>query len=94
VKVLLDMNLSPVWVPFLTDAGIEAVHWANVGDPTAADHELMAWARDNGCIVFTNDLDYSALLGAHTRYGSQRPADSYARFDADRDRRDDRERAP
>ena len=62
MKVLLDMNLSPVWVPFLTDAGIEAVHWANVGYPTAADHEVMAWARDNGCIVFTNDLDYSALL--------------------------------
>jgi predicted nuclease of predicted toxin-antitoxin system len=62
VKVLLDMKLSPVWVSFLQDAGIAAVHWASVGDARAQDTELMAWARTNDCIVFTNDLDFSALL--------------------------------
>jgi predicted nuclease of predicted toxin-antitoxin system len=62
VKVLLDMNLSPVWVPYLKAAGVTAVHWSTVGDPRAEDRELMAWARSNGCVVFTNDLDFSALL--------------------------------
>jgi len=62
VKVLLDMNLSPVWVPFLEAAGVPAVHWSTVGDPRAEDRELMTWARSNGYVVFTNDLDFSALL--------------------------------
>jgi predicted nuclease of predicted toxin-antitoxin system len=62
VKILLDMNLSPSWVPFLEFAGVRAVHWSTLGDPRAHDRELMDWARSNGCVVFTNDLDFSALL--------------------------------
>jgi len=58
------MNLSPSWVPFLRSAGIDAVHWSGVGAPNAPDTELMEWARDNDAIVFTNDLDFSALLAA------------------------------
>ena len=38
------------------------MHWSTVGDPRANDRELMDWARSNGCVVFTNDLDFSALL--------------------------------
>lgn len=60
--MLLDMNLSPAWVPFLHAAGIGAIHRSSVGRATAADVEVMKWARDNDCIVFTNDLDFSALL--------------------------------
>jgi predicted nuclease of predicted toxin-antitoxin system len=45
VKVLVDMNLSPTWVPFLEAAGFVAVHWSTVGDARAPDAELMAWAR-------------------------------------------------
>lgn len=56
------MNLSPAWVPFLEAAAVSAVHWTSVGRPTAPDLELMNWARANGCVVFTNDLDFSALL--------------------------------
>jgi predicted nuclease of predicted toxin-antitoxin system len=33
-----------------------------VGDPRAEDRALMTWARSNDCVVFTNDLDFSALL--------------------------------
>jgi predicted nuclease of predicted toxin-antitoxin system len=62
MKILVDMNLSPAWVPFLVDAGIEAVHWISVGDPGAPDHELMDWAREHGHIVFTHDLDFGTLL--------------------------------
>jgi predicted nuclease of predicted toxin-antitoxin system len=56
------MNLSPVWVSFLNQAGVDAIHWSAVGRANAPDAELMDWARTNDCVVFTNDLDFSALL--------------------------------
>ena len=62
MRILLDMNLSPAWVGFLESAGVAAVHWSTVGDPCAGDRQLMDWARSNSCVVFTNDLDFSALL--------------------------------
>jgi predicted nuclease of predicted toxin-antitoxin system len=64
VKILLDMNLSPEWVPFLGNAGFDTVHWSAVGDPRASDSELMAWARANGYLVFTHDMDFGSLLAA------------------------------
>jgi predicted nuclease of predicted toxin-antitoxin system len=33
MKFLIDMNLSPLWVPFLANQGFEAVHWSTVGQP-------------------------------------------------------------
>jgi predicted nuclease of predicted toxin-antitoxin system len=56
------MNLSPDWVPFLRECNYEAVHWSTIGAPRATDRTIMAWARENGCVVFTNDLDFGALL--------------------------------
>ncbi len=64
MKILLDMNLSPSWVGFLQQEGFEAVHWSNVGDPRASDVAIMSWARQNGFLVFSHDLDFSALLAA------------------------------
>jgi predicted nuclease of predicted toxin-antitoxin system len=69
VKVLLDMNLSPTWVPFLRAAGVDSVHWSQVGDPRAPDAELMRWARVEGFIVFTHDMDFGALLAATRAHG-------------------------
>ena len=62
MKILVDMNLSPTWAPFLVAEGIEAVHWSSVGNPSAPDQELMDWAREGGYIVFTHDLDFGTLL--------------------------------
>ena len=62
MKILLDMNLSPTWVPVLQEAGFEAIHWSSIGAANAADTQLFSWARDNEAIVFTHDLDFSALL--------------------------------
>lgn len=56
------MNLSPEWVLILKKAGYEALHWGEVGDPRATDSAIMAWAVDNGYIVFTHDLDFGILL--------------------------------
>lgn len=66
MKLLLDMNLSPEWAPYLQERGFEAIHWSAVGACSAPDAEIMQWARDNGCIVFTHDLDFGILL-AHSR---------------------------
>ncbi|MBI3247541.1 MAG: DUF5615 family PIN-like protein [Deltaproteobacteria bacterium] len=53
MKLVVDMNLSPVWLPVLQAAGHEALHWSTTGDPRAEDSEIMAWARQNGYVVFT-----------------------------------------
>jgi predicted nuclease of predicted toxin-antitoxin system len=62
VKLLVDMNLPPAWVPVLQAADHQAVHWSSVGDVRATDSVVMAWARVNGYVVFTHDLDFGALL--------------------------------
>lgn len=64
MKILVDMNLPPRWVQVFAGVGWEALHWSQVGTPTASDREIMAWARENGYMVFTHDLDFSALLAA------------------------------
>ena len=69
MKLLIDMNLSPDWVTLLQREGFEATHWSAVGAPTADDPEIMQWARDNGAMVFTHDLDFGITL-ALTRAGA------------------------
>ena len=56
------MNLSPTWVDALRQRGHDAVHWIDIGRSNAPDAEIMAWARNNGHIVFTHDLDFSTML--------------------------------
>jgi predicted nuclease of predicted toxin-antitoxin system len=64
MKLLVDMNLSPQWVPVLEEEGWTAVHWSRVGDSSASDQEIMSWARSNGYVVMTHDLDFGAILAA------------------------------
>ncbi len=47
IAILVDMNLSPDWVPLLRHEGWAAVHWSDVGDPCTADSVIMAWALAN-----------------------------------------------
>ena len=62
MKLLIDLNISPRWVDFLAAAGIPATHWSNVGELTAPDTEIMAYAAENKMIVLTHDLDFGAIL--------------------------------
>ena len=64
MKLLIDMNQSPLWVDYLKAHGVEAVHWSTIGDIRATDMVIMAWAREHGLVVYTHDLDFSALLAA------------------------------
>ncbi|MEH2046617.1 DUF5615 family PIN-like protein [Nostoc sp.] len=64
MKILIEMNLSPDWVAVFERYNISAVHWSTVGDPREKDSIIMEWARTNGYIVFTHDLDFGSLLAA------------------------------
>src|SRR5215468_5942159 len=62
VPLVVDMNLSVEWVAELARHGWSAVHWSTVGDPSAQDSVIMAWALANGYVVFTHDLDFGTML--------------------------------
>jgi predicted nuclease of predicted toxin-antitoxin system len=62
VKLLVDMNLSPEWVRLFRQSGLDALHWSDIGRATAADDEVLQWARENQAVVFTHDLDFGILL--------------------------------
>ena len=69
MKLLVDMNLSPDWVPLLTSHGWHASHWSHVGQGNAPDPELMNWAREHQHIILTQDLDFSQLLHVTSEKG-------------------------
>jgi predicted nuclease of predicted toxin-antitoxin system len=62
MKILVDMNLSPGWAGFLTENGIEAVHWSSISSPDTSDSEIMAYAKEHDFAVLTNDLDFGYIL--------------------------------
>jgi predicted nuclease of predicted toxin-antitoxin system len=64
MRILIDMNLSPRWVDVLADAGIECIHWSSVGETTASDSFIMAFAKGAGYVVLTHDLDFGSILAA------------------------------
>jgi predicted nuclease of predicted toxin-antitoxin system len=68
VQLVVDMNLSVEWVTELTRHGWSVIHWSTVGDPSADDSVVMAWALANGYVVFTHDLDFGTMLAlTHAR---------------------------
>lgn len=68
MKLLLDINISPLWAIWLQERGYAAVHWSEVGNPRAPDIEILQWARENDYVVFTHELDFSRLLAmTHSR---------------------------
>jgi predicted nuclease of predicted toxin-antitoxin system len=62
MKVLLDMNIPLKYAELLSKRDIVCIRWSDVGPPNAADTEIMEYARNNGFIVLTFDLDFSAIL--------------------------------
>jgi predicted nuclease of predicted toxin-antitoxin system len=64
MKLLLDMNLSQLWLAVLEEAGIEAVHWSSLGTVYSSDQEIMVYARDHGYTICTQDLDFGLMLAS------------------------------
>jgi predicted nuclease of predicted toxin-antitoxin system len=69
VKLVVDMNLSPEWLPYLRHPGWEIRHWQDLGSPAAADDDILAWAREHRAVVFTQDLDFVQLLHGSQAHG-------------------------
>jgi len=64
MKLVIDMNLSPAWVPILERGGHTAIHWSTVGAANARDRDILAWAKQHEHVLFTHDLDFGAILAA------------------------------
>jgi len=62
MRLLVDMNLSPDWVPYLAGKGIDSIHWSAIGKPNATDQTIFDYARANGATIFTHDLDFTTML--------------------------------
>ena len=64
MKLLVDMNLSPQWVGYLTEAGFDAAHWSSLGSRDASYRTITAHARAHDYMILTHDLDFGAILAA------------------------------
>ncbi|WP_353721658.1 DUF5615 family PIN-like protein [Dyadobacter sp. 676] len=64
MKVLIDMNLSPVWVQYFAENAIVSKHWSEIGKATDPDRIIFEYAKRNDFVVFTHDLDFGAILAA------------------------------
>jgi len=64
MRILLDMNLSPTWVEVFENYGMVAVHWSTIGAFDASDQEIFDYALVNNLVIFTNDLDFGAILAS------------------------------
>src|ERR1039457_2770134 len=62
MKLLVDMNLTRLWVQFLADSGFDSIHWSHIGRPSSPDTQIMDYASAHGLVIFTHDLDFGALL--------------------------------
>lgn len=62
MKILLDMNIPIKYAHLLEQKGFEVLRWPDVGRPNATDSEIMEYARENGFVVVTYDLDFSTIL--------------------------------
>jgi predicted nuclease of predicted toxin-antitoxin system len=64
MKLLLDMNVSPIWVALFNEAGHQALHWSDVGKIAEGDENIAAWARSNDHVIISNDLDFGKILAS------------------------------
>jgi predicted nuclease of predicted toxin-antitoxin system len=62
LKIVLDMNLSPDLVEVFQFHGWETVHWSQIGAGNAKDRVIMEWAKENGYVVVSHDLDFGDIL--------------------------------
>jgi predicted nuclease of predicted toxin-antitoxin system len=61
LKVIVDVNLSAVWVQYLQGRGHEARHWSEIGEHNAKDSVIMAYALENDAIILTGDMDFAEI---------------------------------
>lgn len=67
MRLLLDVCVGRGWIAWLDAHDIAAARWRDLGRMTASDTEILEFARANGYIVFTHDLDFGTILATTGR---------------------------
>jgi predicted nuclease of predicted toxin-antitoxin system len=62
LKILLDQGLPRSTARLLREAGLDALHTAEIGMAAAADDQILARAVIEGRIIVTLDADFHTLL--------------------------------
>jgi len=62
---LADMNISPVTVHQLRQAGWAIWRVSELMQATTSDREILGYAREHQHVIITQDLDFSNLLAIH-----------------------------
>lgn len=62
LKYLADMNLSPQTVEALQLDGLDIIRVSDVMPGTSADRDILYYARQQGLVIITQDLDFSRLI--------------------------------
>jgi predicted nuclease of predicted toxin-antitoxin system len=62
IRLVLDQGVPRYAADLLRQRGCECTHVGEVGMFRAEDTEILAWARERGCIVITLDADFHAIL--------------------------------
>ncbi len=67
LRFIADMNISPLTVAVLAAEGVDVVRVSSLLPVNASDESILDLARQQGRVVITQDLDFSALLalGGH-----------------------------
>lgn len=71
MKLLADLNISPLVVTLLRRAGHEVTRVGEVLDPRAADGAILDFAAQSEAVVLSQDQDFSAILAGR---GATRPS--------------------
>ena len=62
LSFLADMNISPLTVSQLKGLGWNIIRASDVMEKSTKDFDLLEYARRNGMVIITQDLDFSMLL--------------------------------
>jgi len=62
LRFVADMNISPLTVNVLAAEGIDIVRVSSLLPVNASDESILGLARQQGRVVITQDMDFSALL--------------------------------
>lgn len=62
IKLLADMNISPVTVSNLQKQGWDTIRVVEILPATASDLQILEFAREEERVILSQDLDFSMLL--------------------------------
>jgi predicted nuclease of predicted toxin-antitoxin system len=67
MRLLVDMHISPRTVEFLRAQGHDVVRVSDILPAQASDEAIVSRADQDGRVVLTQDLDFSAIIALHNR---------------------------